>query len=237
MIGNSRNSNTDDVLTPFFKTMKIKNLNQTEIKGRDVYDDVEVVEIRIAGRNDYVPVFPITEEYVTEDGDKVIWPERFKEQYNAHVNGDTQRAKGAPLELLVDYGITHALIGLCRAVNIYTIEALHATQGRNLKGLGMNAGILKEAASQFMADRSDKTEVLDELEALRRRIAELEGHTEIVEEVPSEEEVADMVEAVESDENEKAELRAEYTRVYGSPPRGNPSVETLRTRIAEKVDA
>src|SRR3546814_11323897 len=58
----------------------------------------------------------------TINGRVVTFAERWKEQREAFLNGEQQHAIGTPLEELKAYGATPAMISLCRASNIQTIE-------------------------------------------------------------------------------------------------------------------
>jgi len=64
-----------------------------------------------------------------------------------------------------------------RAQNIYTIEALAAIDGLELKNLGMNGRDLKNKAQEYLEEArtgAPNTQMLSELEALRAKNALLE---------------------------------------------------------------
>lgn len=134
------------------------------------------------------------------------------------------------------FGITDAQLSLCRAVKVYSIEALDNLDGPNLKVLGMNANALKDMARRYMsqkqADVAKATDVDDlrkEIDRLRALIPQQEASYE---EQAAAIEAADDEFAVMSDE----ELKAYLADQTGARPRGNPSHDTL-VRMAREVAA
>src|SRR5690606_17130485 len=141
-------------ITPVFKHITVEDVPASEREGRPVMKTIEAVEVRFAGSKLYSPVFPVTSMW-KRDGHKVItYAERWAEQYRAFLEGNPQEAQGTPLEMLKGYGITDAQLSLCRALKIYSVEALHHLEGPNLKSLQMQANPLKEMARRYMGDRS-----------------------------------------------------------------------------------
>jgi hypothetical protein len=145
---------------------------------------------------------------------------------------------GTPLESLKPHGITPEMISLCRALKIYSIEALYALEGPGLKALGMNGNALKDAARAFMAERLTGQQAQNEIEALKARIAELEASGAKVavpaEQTPPEDidaavALADGEFAGKSDDD----LKAEIALLSGSKPRGTPTRETLESSVRE----
>lgn len=162
-------------VTPVFKYLEVENIPKSETAGYPVKEVREVVEIRMAGNKNYIPVMPV-DAFWKRDGNRTItYAERWPEQYAAFKKGNPQEAAGTPLEMLRPYGVSPSQISLCRALSIYSIEALHALEGQGVKALGMQANALKDAARAFMADRGVGKEALTELDALRKRVAELEA--------------------------------------------------------------
>lgn len=161
-------------VTPIFKFAEIENIPKSEAEGRPVMEVREVVEIRMAGNKNFIPVVPVDAFWKREGLSVITYAERWPEQYKKFKEGNPQEAAGTPLEMLSTYGVTPSQISLCRALSIYSIEALNSLEGQAVKNLGMQANALKEAARAFLADRGAGKAALDEMEALRRRIAELE---------------------------------------------------------------
>lgn len=167
-------------ITPVFKWIEIENIPKSEHEGHLVMDRMEVVEVRFAGSKNYVPVFPAHEMSSREGNNVISYAERWGEQYRAFKEGSQQEANGTPLEMLRPFGVTPEQLSLCRALKIYSIEALHHLEGDRLKSLSMNQNALKSAARAYMADRASKGSSFDEIETLKARIAELEGRSTLV---------------------------------------------------------
>lgn len=216
-------------ITPFFKHLSILSVPDSEKAGRPIYDLKEVVELRFAGDRNYSPVFGIDEMY-RKVGDRVItYAERWSDQYAAFVAGDNQKAGGTALELLQDYGITPAQLSICRALKIYSIEALHSLDGPNLKSLGMNANSLKSMARRYMEERERKVADKNgaDISALQAEIKRLQALVPEKESTP-----AEIDAAVQAADDEYAgmnndQLKEAIAVKVGSKPRGNPSRLTL----------
>lgn len=222
-------------ITPFFKHMSVLNVAQSEMQGKPVYDLKEVVELRLAGDRNYSPVMPADSMY-RKVGDRVItYAERFSDQYRAFLMGDDQKAGGTALEMLADYGITPAQLSICRALKIYSIEALDAVDGHQVKALGMNANELKRMARQYMEDRAKKaaTKTSDDVEALKAEVERLRAL------IPAQETPPEEIDAlVEAADDEYADLTTEGLKeriasLTGARPRGNPSRQTLVQSLRE----
>ena len=223
-------------ITPFFKVMPVLNVAQSEIQGREIRDLKEVVELRFAGDRNYSPVH-LAEEMSHKVGDKVItFAERFSDQYRAFLEGNSQLANGTALEELRMFGITDAQLSLCRAVKVYSIEALDNLDGPNLKVLGMNANALKDMARRYMSQKLADVAKATDVDGLRKEIERLRAlipaHEASIEEKDAALEAADDEFAVMSDE----ELKAYLANQTGARPRGNPSHDTL-VRMAREVAA
>jgi hypothetical protein len=225
-------------ITPVFKIMQIENIPKSETAGHAVMEMKEMVEIRFAGRANYVPVRE-TNEFWRREGNQIItYQERWPEQFRQFREGDPQEALGTPLEMLRSFGVTPEQISLCRALRIYSIETLHALTGPAVKSLGMNANMLKEAASAFMADRLKGAEAFAVIEKLRAEIAGMRAASTVLpQDAPDEKEVEAMVAAADANFAEAEamtfnDLKDEVTRRLGHNPPGNPSRARLVKMLA-----
>lgn len=204
-------------VTPVFKVMDLENIPKSQAAGTLVKELREVVEIRFAGENKYSPVMPAHGFWKREGGKMITYSERWAEQYRRFKEGEPMQAEGTPIAMLSKYGVTEEEQSLCRTYKIYSIEALHALEGPNVKNLGMVGNKLKEKARKFMEDRSSGADVLKELEAMRARIAELEGSANPVpEKDPTPEEMSEaLLEAMS-----ETDLRAYIEEKSGAKPDG-----------------
>jgi len=224
-------------ITPVFKMMEIENIPKSEVAGHAVMEIKEMVEVRFAGSKNYAPCFPADAFWKREGNRTITYAERWPEQYRAFKEGNPQEANGTPLEMLRSYGVTPELISLCRALKIYSIEALHHLEGQNLKSLGMNANRLKDAARAYMADKLNGQEAMDEIEKLRAELAALKAGVP-VEQTPPEEvdrlvtEANDAFAGMSDDQ-----IKDEIAKLAGGRPRGNPSRATLVASLQELQQA
>lgn len=234
----------DIAVTPVFKIMEIENIPKSETAGHAVMEMHEVVEVRFAGSKNYSPIFPANAMWRREGNQVTSYAERWAEQYRAFKEGNPQEAMGTPLEMLRPFGVTPEQLSQCRALRIYSIEALHHLEGPAVKTLGMNANALKSAASQFMADRTKGSDNFNELEALRAEIAELRARSTIPPVVDlSPAEVADVLEhanavaQVEVASETDDQIKERIAGITGSRPKGNPSRATLDQMLRELTQA
>lgn len=228
-------------ITPVFKMMNLENIPKSETAGYPVMEMKEMVEIRFAGSRNYQPEVPVDSFWKREGNRVFTFAERWPEQYRAFKEGSPQEANGTPLEMLRPHGATPEQISLCRALKIYSIEALHYLEGPGVKALGMNANRLKQAARDFMAEKSNRQSDFSELEALRAELAAMKAQmSTVVPETPATEaeidaalEAADAAYAAMSD----ADIKDEIEKLSGVRPRGNPSRATLESALTELLAA
>lgn len=170
----------DITVTPFFKVVNIENIPKSEAEGHAVMEMKEIVEVRFAGSNNYAPVFPAHQTWKREGNRSITYAERWADQYRTFKEGNPQEAMGTPLEMLRPYGVTQEQLSICRVHRIYSVEALNSLEGDKLKSLGMMGNTLKEIARKWAADHSASAGALNEIENLKKRIAELEGAGAVV---------------------------------------------------------
>lgn len=221
-------------ITPVFKYVEVENIPKSETAGHAVMETKEMVEVRFAGSKNYSPMFPAHAFWKREGNRVITYAERWADQYRAFKEGNPQEAMGTPLEMLRSQGITPELISLCRALKIYSVEALFHLEGQNLKSLGMNANRLKDAARNFMAERQNVHAQAEEIERLKAELAAMKAG-----EVPADEETPEAIEAaVQIADDEFAgwsddDLKAKIAELAGQKPRGTPSRETLERSLKE----
>ena len=228
---------TDYAVTPFFRYETVEDVEASRREKRAVMKTVELCEMRIAGEKNYVPTVPAESIWKNENGQPITYAERFSEQYRQFKLGATQSGEGTPLQQLRPFGISDAQISLCRALKIYSIEAVHSLEGAPLKALGVSGNELKRMANAWMAEQARGGQVVSELDALRREIAELKAEKaadQVMAEVALEEAEVDAEIASAFAGMTEDQLKAYIKERTGSAPRGNPSRETL-LRIAEEA--
>lgn len=201
-------------VTPYFSHMNLLDENKSEQEGKAVYEMREVCQLRFAGDRNYSPVVPVDSMFRKIGLNEITYAEQWSDQYRAFLQGDAQIADGTPLEELTPYGITPAQLSLCRALKIYTVEALYYLEGANRKSLGVHANTLKPMAEQFIEARKSGIDQSARIAELEAKIAALS--TTIPEQEPTEEEIDEsLFEAMTEDE-----LRDMIQKKTGTKPDG-----------------
>jgi hypothetical protein len=227
----------DITVTPVFKYIEVENVPKSEVAGHAVMETREVVEVRFAGSKNYAPVFPANAFWRREGNRTITYAERWADQYRQFKEGSPQEAMGTPLEMLRAHGVTPELISLCRALRIYSVEALNHLEGPAVKTLGMNANKLKDAARSFMASRASAVGTLAEVDALRAEVARLSKLVPVEE--PAPEQVDEIVEAADNEffaGMTDEQLKEEIAKLAGHKPRGQPSRSTLESMLSELLE-
>lgn len=175
----------DASVVALFKTLAVKDEGESVKQNRPVFKDVDVCELRYPGSKN-VGCYPATgfSHWITApDGSQqpLSYAERFRRQYQQFKMEAVQTKSGTPL----DYGrfLTEARRAELRAQNIYTIEALAAIDGLELKNLGMHGRDLKNKAMEYLEETrlgAPNSQMLSELEALRTKNALLEEDIKLI---------------------------------------------------------
>ena len=216
--------NPDDTLVVIFKNHANPNEAKSREAGRLICDDMDVCEIRAPGARNTVSVHPATERshWATDPLSgaevEVTYAERFSKQFQQYKMRQAQTVSGTPL--------THAPFlsegrrAELRALNVYTVEALAALDGQELKNIGLGGRELKNAAQAFIEQSKSNVPNLQmqaEIEALRAKNAVLE------EDLAAERNKVDA----EFDGMSLEQLREFITANTGYPPAGTSNRKTL----------
>jgi hypothetical protein len=173
-------SDMDAGLAPLFKTMAQENAARSAMEGRPIYEDVEVVEVRRAGSRDY-GVYPVNQMacWVTDpySGEQraITYAEKFQRQYRQFKEHQQQTKTGTPLDLAT--WLTESRRLELKGMNVYTVEALAASDGAELKNLGPGGREIKNKAEEYIINSKNNVpniQMQAELEALRARAQVLE---------------------------------------------------------------
>lgn len=171
----------DKLLTAKFMVMTQENKAKTAKEGRPIFDEMEIVEVRTAGDRTSIKVFPahaFARWVSLPDGDSVsqTYAERWPEQYKRFKAGHQQIADGTPVDELPF--LTAARKSELKALGIYTVEALDALDGQNLKVLGMQGRELKAQARAYIEKASGGADVVAmaaQIESLKETVAMLQA--------------------------------------------------------------
>lgn len=165
------------LLVEFFSKAKQSKRKSTE-QGRPVFDEIEMVKIRIAGDQKSVFVAPAHDASSVRDphtNQRLTYAQLHRGPYEAFKRGQTYIGSGTPLKELPF--ITNAKRLELEAQNVFTAEALAQLDGSMLHKLGMGARELKNQAEAYLAKAAgsaDITKLAAENAALEERLAQLE---------------------------------------------------------------
>ena len=225
--------------TPYFRYESIFNEPQSMIQGKPVHDLKEVVEIRFAANPQYRPIFGVDEMWRMVDNRIVTWAERYADQYRAFLDGATQESEGTPLEELIPYGISQAQLSLCRALSIYSVEALYHLEGAGLKRLGQHGNDLKPMAKRYIDAKADGSHAQSQINELQRQLAELRAQSDPVADPFLSTQLQEQEPSPPTgfEEMSDAQLKDEIEKIAGARPKGNPSRTTLETMLEQALAA
>ena len=162
MIKQTWNPEHDKVLQVKFEKRAVHNKFKSEKEGRQVFDDIDWIHIRIPGDNTTEVSRKVREE------DK----ERFEYQWNNYLNREDLKQNGIPLANLP--GITPAQIATLQGIRVETIEQLATLQEKAIKNLFEGRELVKRA-EKFLKGESYAQELEKTIEVLKDRIKILEG--------------------------------------------------------------
>lgn len=169
----------------FFMDAK-ENKRKSAEEGRPIFDDVEMVRIRIAGDPKSILVAPAKDASSVRDpstNQRLTYAQLHSEPYKAFKDGVEYIGSGTPIAELPF--ITKAKAEELKRANVHTAEALAGLDGQNLQKLGMHARDLKEQAEAYLADAAGSADITklagenaalkDQMEALRAQMEVLQG--------------------------------------------------------------
>lgn len=218
------------LLTPFFYVATVENTIKSKEAGRPIFDEVEMVEIRMAADRNYNPHFPAHEMHVREMGEEITHAMRWPEAYQRFKNQETQVASGTPLEELTF--LTAARRSELKALKIYTAEALAALDGPNLKVLAGEGYRLKEQAQAYLDKAhgfAGTSSLVAENSQLREALKALQERMDRIDSVPDP--------AAQDAEPTNEELREEIKALTGKYPAGQPGRDFLIRSLNELKNA
>lgn len=147
---------------PRFFVSARHNPAKSNIEGRAVYDDIEQVEITVAGDTRTVVVEKVREEH----------KERWALAYKAFKEGRELALDGTPLEAWAL--LTPAQVAEYKAINIRTVEALANLDDGKLNSLGTGGRTIRDRAKAFLdsaAGSAPAIKALAEVEDLKAQLA------------------------------------------------------------------
>ncbi len=161
----------DTQITPIFKIIPVHDPIASKKAGRPIFEDVEFVEIRIAGDANHKPCHPALSHWAYRNGESISYAERWSDQYARFKENRQQVTSGTPLDEAPF--LTASKRSELKALHIYTVEALMNLDGRNLKALGMEGRQLKDKAKAYIDSASGsarEVELAGEVAALKQEL-------------------------------------------------------------------
>ena len=242
----------DRNIVPHFYTITQPNEAQSKEKGRPVFDELEVVEIRYGGDMQNRPVFPAHDGQYLPDGQGgtnfVTYAERFPKQYQQFKEKKSQTKEGTPLEEAPFLSAKER--SELKGLQVYTVEQLAALDDRRLKSLGMFGRERMEAAQAYLqaaTGTADITRLASENAELRQLIAKLQAEQGEKLQQHSEDVAENARILAERQENDADDpdfsdwsvddLKAYIENETGHRPQGNPKKETLIKSAQEAYKA
>lgn len=217
----------------------IENKRKSIDAGRPIFEDVEMVRVKIAGDPKNTFIAPAHQECGRdrETGERITYKDRFPEHYRFFADNKGSAIVGTPLSEVP--WLTASKVQELKALNILTVEALAQLDGTLLQRIGIGARELKNQATawldkaagaateaHFAAELSARDEVIEQL---RRDIEAMKGGVPLVPAEPPAETADDGGLGENSpfwawdDEDIKNWVKDQT----GSRPAGNPRHETL----------
>lgn len=206
-----------DTARPRFYMQAVENKAKSIEEGRPVFDEREMVEIRIPGDRLATHVNYVLDEH------RQRWPDH----YAAFKRGEARAANGTPLEQWPL--MTTGRVASLKASNILSVEELSKVPDNMLSSLGMGARELREQARAYLeaaAGGAAAARATAENAELREQMARMQAQMAAL--------LGNASQAVPVDVSDRAiedlsddELKAYIKRETGEGVRGTPSRQTL----------
>lgn len=166
-----RGEDGDGKMFPRFHLEIEPDPEATAREGRPMFRDLEMVELRFAGNNLYVPDVRVTNEH----------RQRFPQAYAAFKNDGSLHVEGTPLKEWPVIRPTQ--IAEFNAMNIYTVEGLAAVDDAGIQRMGLGGRMFREKARAFIEQAKGNApleKLAAEKAALEERLATLQrNHDEL----------------------------------------------------------
>lgn len=205
----------------------------------EIYDDVEMIAIKFPGAKDSLHAPAHSKCSQALEGDQMGGFITYAQKYHRHYDYWKEHGGG---QLIVGTKIEQAEflskgeIESMKSLKILTIEQLAAADDKVAKRIGPHAMDRIEKAQAFVASQTDASEMLSQMEELKRQIAELKGEKATIGgddgiSVRSE----PVSQADQFDGMDKQALRDWIKANGGTAVKGQPSEDTLRQMARDLV--
>lgn len=162
-----------------FFTEAVHNVRKSAEEGRPVYDDIELVRIRVAG--DKLTTYVARADDPSsvrepETGRALPYKELHVGPYEAFQRGQTYVGPGTPLSEVPF--LTKAKVRELQLANVHTAEAFSALDGSNLQKLGMGARELRDQVRGWVekiSKNADVAKLAGENDALKAQMEQMQA--------------------------------------------------------------
>lgn len=155
----------EDTCFPRFFKESVQNVIASQQAGREIWEDVEMVEILMPGNLLTRPVCKVTDEH------RQRWPKA----YELFKREEEYRPEGKPLE---EWAVLRpAMVKELKALDFHTIEAVAAMTEQAIQRIGMGARSIKSKAQAYLEEQQGMQPLNDMVtknELLESRCAALE---------------------------------------------------------------
>lgn len=174
-------SQNENLIVPQFKVITSLNEARSKLAGCPKFDDMEVVEIRMAANKETVGVFPAHEVWKIVDQadgtrEPMTYAMRWPDLYRKFKANEAQDLSGTPLSEAPFLSQSKRME--LKALNIHTVEALAAVDGQPLNMLGMGGREMKNQAQVYLDKASDsavETRLAAENLSLRQQLDDMQA--------------------------------------------------------------
>lgn len=156
--GDARPESDEQGIYPRFYLRAVENKVKSKEEGRPIFEDVEYVEVIIAGDKNNKPHYRVTDVH------KNRWPD----QYNRFKENQEQIPEGTRLE---EWPIlTTSRVQELKAVGIHTVEQLADLNDAGIQSLGMGGRELVGKAQKLIDGKDEISELKKEIETLKKQL-------------------------------------------------------------------
>lgn len=219
-----------------FYSEPVHNVRKSAEAGRPVFDDVEMVKIRIAGDKLTVHTAPAHDSSSMRHpvtNERLTYAQLHHGPYEAFKRGQEFHGTGTPLSEVPF--ITAGKRKELQAANIHTAESFVAVDGSNLQKLGMGARELRDQVKAWIDRTSKNADVVklsQENDELRARLERME---QLMDKATAPDEAYDASASPFSEWDDET-IRVWIVEQGGEQPHHKCSHETL-VRKADELNA
>jgi hypothetical protein len=222
-----------------FNRRKTEEARKGDPMAAEVFDDVEMIRIRFPGGRDSMDAPAHSPCTQAKEGSQMGGFITYAEKYHRHYDhwkehGGAQLVMGTPIEKAPF--LTKGEIESLKSLKILSIEQLAAADNKAAKRIGPHAHDRIEKAQDFVASQTDKTDLLSEMDELKRQIAALKGEKATAGDDDNVTVRSEPTGAADKfDGMDKAQLREWIKSNSGVAVKGQPSEDTLRRMARDLV--